>query len=112
MIKIKDERALLPVIRHPFADWSATQKFFIPIYLKFIESSVDEDEYKGWSFSMKFIKETSSMYQESFEAIDTTRIIKNNDWEFAPSLRNRNDSILKYNNTIIVIHQDSWLWFE
>ncbi|MBR5281209.1 MAG: hypothetical protein IKU22_00335 [Alistipes sp.] len=111
MIKIKNERDLLPIIRSPFANWSATQENLFPLVLNFIESGFDEEEYCGWAFSMKMYKNTSKKHNKIVESINFDKLICKYDWEFAPSLINKNETILKNDSVLIVFHQESWLWF-
>jgi len=111
MIKVSNERELLPIVRNPLANWDETKRFLIPLFLQFLDSDLDIDKYDGWAFSMKFIKNSNHEYQDAVASMNMSKSIQQNNWTFAPSLFDRNKSIWIYNDTAIVIHQESWLWF-
>ena len=111
MIKVKNERVILPVIRNPLANWTETKRLLMPLFQSFIESDIDTDKYEGWAFSMKFIKNSNVDYQEAISSMDMAKCISKNDWKFALSHKDRNESIWLYNDTAIVVHIESWLWF-
>ncbi len=111
MIKITNERELLPIVRNPLTNWSETEKLFLPLLQSFRNSNTTNDKYEGWAFSMIFIKESDILYQDAIASIDEERQREKDRWTFAPSLKNRNESIWKYHEIAIVIHLESWLWF-
>jgi len=111
MIKISNERELLPIIRNPLADWEKTEKLLLPLFWSFVESDSNIDKYEGWAFSIKFIKNSNIEYQFVVDSIDGKKQIEKYDWKFAPSVTNRNESIWIHDHIAIVTHQESWLWF-
>ena len=111
MIRIGNERELLPILRNPLADWEATQQVFIPLFESFVESSNDADAYNGWAFSLRFVKQSRLEYQDIVNSMDMSRAVNKDDWTFVPSTNNKNEWIWRNNNIVVVIHQESWLWF-
>ena len=111
MIRIGTERELLPILRNPLADWEATRQVFIPLFESFVESSNDADVYNGWAFSLRFVKQSRLEYQDIVNSMDMSRAVNKDDWTFVPSTNNKNEWIWRNNNIVVVIHQESWLWF-
>ena len=111
MIKVVNERDMLPIVRNPLANWEEMEKVLVPLFQTFMDSDICIDSYEGWSFSMKFIKNSNVEYQFAVACLDVTRGIEKSGWLFAPSLKDRNESIWIFNDAAIVIHQESWLWF-
>ena len=111
MIRIENERALLPIIKNPVVDWKATQELFIPIFISFVESDNEVDVYNGWAFSLRFVKQSRLEYQDIVNSMDMSKEVYKDGWNFVPSLNDKNEWIWRYNNTVVVIHQESWLWF-
>lgn len=112
MIKIDNERELLPVLRNPLANWDDVKSLIFPVFSGFLHSENDYDEYPGWAFLMRFIKNTDVRYQQGVAAMDMSRAKEMDGWTIAPSKKDRNDSIWQYNNAVMIIHMNSWLWFE
>lgn len=112
MIKVSNERELLPTVRNPLANWTQTKRLLLPLFESFLNSGIDYDEYPGWAFSMRFIKNTEVRYQQGVAAMDMSRVKEKDGWTIAPSKKDRNDYIYQYNNAVMIIHMNSWLWFE
>ena len=112
MIKIKNERELLSAIRNPLLDWNKTELLILPIINEFILSNDDIDKYQGWTFSLELIKNTNQKYQSTIENMNLQKSKTINDWTFAPSLTENYECIWSFKDIAIVIHQESWLWFE
>lgn len=111
MIRISDERALLPIVRNPLANWDETERQLLPLFLEFVASELTIDHYKGWAYSMKFIKNTNVEYQEAVASMDMSKRIEEKGWTFTPSLKNNDECIWVHNDTAILVHLESWLWF-
>ena len=108
----ENERDLLPIIRHPFQNWEQTEVLLLPIIYSFLHSDNDRDEYHGCSFFLKMVKATNSMeFDFIIDSIDTELQKTHEGWNYAPS-RNNRESVLYNNSVAILIHQESWLWFE
>lgn len=112
MIKIENEREFLPIVRNPLGNLEKFEKLFLPVFRIFHESQLTEDKYAGWAFSMCFLKNTNKEYHEMINAMDMKRHRINGEWIFAPSLKDKDDSIWKTNDTVVLIHLESWLWFS
>lgn len=112
MIKVKNERSLLPIIRNPLSNWSSMQEEFIPIWNLFLASEAEKDEYHGYTFSITFLKNTHVEYHHILSMMNMQESLTKNNWIFAPFSGDRNKTIWKENNAIVVIHQEKWLWFE
>ena len=56
MIKIENERELLPVVRNPLGKWEKFEEMFLPVFRKILDSQLTEDNYAGWAFSMRFLQ--------------------------------------------------------
>ena len=65
----------------------------------------------GWAFSLRFVKQSRLEYQDIVNSMDMSRAVNKDDWTFVPSTNNKNEWIWRNNNTVVVIHQESWLWF-
>ena len=111
MIKVNNERELLAVVRNPLGNWDSMQKQIIPEFLNFVNSELNYDEYGGWAFSMRFIKQSNVKYQYAVSAMDMSKAKEKEGWVFSPSIKDRNESIWIFNNTAVIIHLNSWLWF-
>ena len=111
MIKIENERELLPIVRNPLENWEKFEKMFLPVLKKFLDSQLSEDKYAGWAFSIRFFKNTNNEYQNIVNAMDLKRHRMNGEWIFAPSLEDKNNSIWKTNDTVVLICQETGLWF-
>lgn len=111
MIKIENEREFLPIVRDPLGNFEKFEKLFLPVFRKFHESQLNEDKYAGWSFSMFFFKKNNKEYLDIMNTMDMKRHRINGEWIFAPSLKDKDDSIWKINDIVVMIHLESWLWF-
>ena len=111
MIIIDNERELLPVVRNPIDICEDFERLFMPIFHKFLSTQLTEDKYAGWAFSMVLLRSTNIGYQDMINSMEMKRSRINGEWTFAPSLKDRNESIWQNNETCVMIHQNSWLWF-
>lgn len=111
MIKIENERLLLPIVRNPLANWTKTERLFIPLFQSFVDSKLNIDKYEGWAYSVKFIKNSNIEYQDAVASMDMSKRIVDHEWTFAPSLKDHNKTIWIFHDTAVVVHHESWLWF-
>lgn len=112
MIKVSNERELLPIVRNPLANWTQTERLLLPSFELFLNSEIDYDEYPGWAFSIRFIKNTDVRYQQGVATMDMSRAKEKDGWTIAPSKKDRNDCVWQSQNAVMIIHMNSWLWFE
>ena len=112
MIKISNEREALPIVKSPLKNWAETERLILPLIESFLESDIQIDEYKGWAFSMVFIKKGNAKYEDAVASMNMEHKKEKDNWVFAPSENHRRESIWMRNDIVIVVHLESWLWFE
>ncbi len=107
-----DERKLLPVIRNPYAYQEEFKNLFLPVYQTFLDSGLTEADYGGWAFSLHFMRSSSIKFNEVLACRDINRQRDVLGWKISLSTKDKNESIWLYGDTLVVIHQFSFLWFN
>lgn len=111
-MRIKDERELLPYVRdryHTIGDGRSPSHPLRVMFEDFLQSNLEHDEYRGWTFNLDFVKATSSSFHEFLQQ-ETNRASLTNDWYIIQTTEREDIVLLFRDEGLIRIHLFSYLW--